>query len=272
MEIIIVDNDSAEEKTFSYFEQLRQRGVRIVPAPGRFNFSRINNLAVAQASGEIICLINNDVEALHDGWLEEMLSHLLQPEVGAVGAKLMWPNGMVQHGGVLLGVGHVAGHFGNLLSEHDAGDHARNQVSMQVSAVTAACLMLRKADFEAVGGFDEHAFPVAFNDVDLCLKLRATGKQIIWCAQARLLHAESVSRGSEDTPQKRQRAQREIDQLRQRWGHVLLQDPAYHPSLNLDAHGHAFSGLAIPPRPRLPRLPVIDKMAGGSQDRLPPEM
>lgn len=272
LEILVVDNDSIEERTLLYFEQLQQSGVRIVPAPGRFNFSRINNLAVTQATGEIICLINNDVEALHEGWLEAMLSHLMQPEVAAVGAKLLWPNGMVQHGGVLLGVGNVAGHFGNLLSEHDAGDHARNQVSMQVSAVTAACLMLRKADYEAVGGLDEHAFPVAFNDVDLCLKLRATGKQIIWCAQARLLHAESVSRGSEDTPQKRQRAQREIDQLRRRWGHVLLQDPAYHPSLNLDAHGHAFSGLALPPRPRLPRLSTIDQMANDIQSCQSPEM
>ncbi len=253
LEIIVVDNDSIEQKTHELFQKLSQQGVKILSAPGIFNFSRVNNLAVAAAKGEIIGLINNDIEALHDGWLSSMISHLMRPNVAAVGAKLLWPNGMVQHGGVWLGVGYLAGHFGNLLAEADSGAHARNQVTHQVGAVTAACMLLRKEDYLAVGGLNEHAFPVAFNDVDLCLKLRARGKAILWCTDAVLLHAESASRGQEDTPQKKARAQREINHLRQRWGACLLQDPAYHPSYNLDAHGHPFTALALPPRSRAAR-------------------
>ncbi len=254
LEIIVIDNDSMQTKTKAYFRSLRKQNVNILSMPGAFNFADLNNRAVKEASGEIIGLINNDIEALHEGWLNEILSHLLSPGVGAVGAKLMWPNGMVQHGGVLLGVGNVAGHYGNRLAEADWGNHGRNQLIQQVSGVTAACLFLRKSDYLEVGGMDPRAFPVAFNDVDLCLKLRKQGKAIIWTPYARLLHAESASRGHEDTPQKRARAQREVEALRQRWGTVLLRDPAYHPSLNLDAHSQAFAGLAIPPRDRAPRL------------------
>lgn len=259
LEIIVIDNGSTEPKTKTYFRALAKQGVKVLPLPGPFNFAALNNAAVEAASGDIVGLINNDIEALHDGWLDEIVSQLLRPGVGAVGAKLLWPNGMVQHGGVLLGVGNVAGHFGNRLADADWGDHGRNQLIQQVSGVTAACLFLRKRDYLAVGGMDAVAFPVAFNDVDLCLKLRSEGKAIIWTPHARMLHAESASRGHEDTPQKRARAQREVDQLRQRWGAVLLRDPAYHPSLNLDAHSHAFGGLALPPRDRSPRQSGIKK-------------
>lgn len=261
LEIMVVDNDSVQALTKTYFRKIAKQGVTILPVPGAFNFATLNNVAVNAARGEIVGLINNDIEALHTGWLEEMVSHLLSPGVGAVGAKLLWPNGMVQHGGVLLGVGNVAGHYGNRLADADWGDHGRNQLVQQVSAVTAACLFLRKADYLAVGGMDPVAFPVAFNDVDLCLKLRAQGKTIVWTPHARLLHAESASRGHEDTPQKRARAQRELEHLRQRWGHVLLHDPAYHPSLNLDPHSHAFGGLALPPRNRAPRLAGLNPQA-----------
>lgn len=253
LEIIVIDNDSVLPKTKTYFRKIAKQGVRILPAPGPFNFATLNNAAVEAATGEIIGLINNDIEAMHDGWLEEIVSHLLQPGVGAVGAKLLWPNGMVQHGGVLMGVGHVAGHYGNRLADADWGDHGRNQLIQQVSGVTAACLFLRKSDYLTVGGMDGIAFPVAFNDVDLCLKLRTAGKSIIWTPHASMLHAESASRGHEDTPQKRDRSQREIDQFRKRWGEIILHDPAYHPSLNLDAHSHAFGGIALPPRNRAPR-------------------
>ncbi|MFC0351154.1 glycosyltransferase family 2 protein [Undibacterium danionis] len=253
LEIIVIDNDSVETKTKTYFQRIAKQGIKILSIPGVFNFATLNNQAVDVAKGEVIGLINNDIEALHDGWLDEIMSHLLRPGVGAVGAKLLWPNGMVQHGGVLLGVGNVAAHFGNRLADQDWGDHGRNQLLQQVSSVTAACLFLRKCDYLAVGGMDGDAFPVAFNDVDLCLKLRQLGKSIIWTPYAHLLHAESASRGHEDTPQKRARAEREINIFRQRWGACLLRDPAYHPSLNLDSHRHAFAGLALPPRDRSPR-------------------
>ena len=254
LEIIVIDNGSTEAKTKTYFRKIAKQGVTVLPMPGPFNFAELNNRAIDAARGDIIGMINNDIEALHDGWLDEIIGQLLRPGVGAVGAKLLWPNGMVQHGGVLLGVGNVAGHFGNRLADADWGDHGRNQLLQQVSGVTAACLFMRKADFITVGGMDPHAFPVAFNDVDLCLKIRRAGKAIVWTPYARMLHAESASRGHEDTPQKRARSLREIDQLRQRWGAALLRDPAYHPSLNLDPHSHAFGGLAMPPRPRHPRL------------------
>jgi GT2 family glycosyltransferase len=259
LEIIVVDNDSVEAKTKTYFRRIEKQGVKILSIPGAFNFATLNNQAVDVATGEVIGLINNDIEALHDGWLDEIMSHLLLPGVGAVGAKLLWPNGMVQHGGVILGVGNVAAHFGNRLADRDWGDHGRNQLLQQVSSVTAACLFLRKDDYLALGGMDGDAFPVAFNDVDLCLKLRKQGKSIIWTPYARLLHAESASRGHEDTPQKRARAEREIEIFRQRWGACLLRDPAYHPSLSLDSHRHAFAGLALPPRDRSPRDAALFK-------------
>lgn len=258
LEIIVIDNGSVEEATHAYFAKVAEQGVRVLPMPGPFNYADLNNRAIAQASGEIIGLVNNDIEALHAGWLDEIVAQLLRPEVGAVGAKLLWPNGMVQHGGVLLGVGNVAGHFGNRLADGDWGDHGRNQLVQQVSGCTAACLFLRKEDYLMLGGMDGHAFPVAFNDVDLCLKVRASGKAIVWTPHAKLLHAESASRGHEDTPQKKARAQREVEQLRLKWGYVLAQDPAYHPSLNLDPSSQAFGGLAMPPRERRARNCLFD--------------
>lgn len=253
MEIVVVDNDSVRPETHSYLRNASRKGIKVLPFPGRFNFAAMNNLAVGKAHGGIVGLINNDIEALHEGWLEEMLSHFSVPSVGAVGAKLLWPNGMVQHGGVWLGMNHGAGHFGNLLSDTDWGEFGRNQLVQQVSAVTAACLLVRKTDYVSVGGLDEDAFPVAFNDVDFCLKLRSQQRSIIWTPFARLLHAESASRGREDTPAKKARERRELRELRRRWSETLLRDPAYHPSLTLDGNSQAFGGLALPPRDRHPR-------------------
>jgi GT2 family glycosyltransferase len=254
LEIIIIDNGSTDDETHAYFAEIAQQGVRVLPMPGPFNYADLNNRAIAQASGEIIGLVNNDIEALHDGWLDEIVSQLLRPGVGAVGAKLLWPNGMVQHGGVLLGVGNVAGHFGNRSADADWGDHGRNQLVQQLSACTAACLFLKQKDFHHVGGMDADAFPVAFNDVDLCLKLRASGKAIVWTPHAKLLHAESASRGDENTPPKKARSQREISRFRSIWGDKLIEDAAYHSSLNLDPNSHAFGGLSTPPRNRKARI------------------
>jgi GT2 family glycosyltransferase len=259
LEIIIIDNGSIDDETHAYFEAVEKQGVRVLSMPGPFNYADLNNRAIAQANGEIIGLVNNDVEALHDGWLDELICHLLRRGVGAVGAKLLWPNGMVQHGGVLFGVGNLAGHFGNRLADADWGEHGRNQLVQQVSGCTAACLLIRRADFLALGGMDPSAFPVAFNDVDLCLKIRSSGKTIIWTPDAKLLHSESASRGIEDTPQKKQRALREMEFLRKKWGHILLRDPAYHPSLNLDPNSYSFGGFSIPPRSRNPRIGLLDE-------------
>jgi GT2 family glycosyltransferase len=257
LEIIVVDNGSVEKATHTYFRALSKQGVRVLSMPGQFNFSELNNCAVYEARGDLVGLVNNDIEALHDGWLEEMVAQLMAPAVGMVGAKLLWPNGMVQHGGVLMGVGNAAGHYGNQLADADWGDHGRNQVVQQVTGVTAACLLLRKSDYLLLGGLDPHAFPVAFNDVDLCLRMRRAGRAITWTPFAKLLHAESASRGKEDSPQKQARARRELEQLRLRWGPVLLRDPAYHPSLNLDPYSAAFGALALPPRDRAPRTNAL---------------
>jgi O-antigen biosynthesis protein len=254
LEIIVVDNDSAEPATHKYFRAIARQGVRVLAHPGPFNFAAMNNDAVRAARGSIVGLINNDIEATHDGWLGEIVGQLLRPGVSIVGAKLLWPNGMVQHGGVVLGMGNGASHFGNRLADGDWGDHGHNQLLQQVSAVTAACLFIRRKDYLDIGGMDARAFPVNFNDVDLCLKIRARGGAVVWTPHACLLHAESASRGKDEAPSLRARVAREIDNLRTRWGHVLLKDPAYHPSLNLDPHSHPFGGLAIPPRDRSARL------------------
>lgn len=258
LEIIVIDNGSTEPASFDYFSKIVDEGVKVMPMPGPFNYADLNNRAISAATGDIVGLINNDIEALHEGWLDELVSHLLRPGVGAVGAKLLWPNGMVQHGGVLLGVGNVAGHYGNLLTDADWGDHGRNQLLYRVSGCTAACLFIRRQDYLALGGMNPGAFPVAFNDVDLCLKVRDSGKAIVWTPYAKLLHAESASRGHEDTPQKKARALRELTQLRRTWGTILMKDPAYHPCLNLDPNSHAFGGLACPPRARSARRHSFD--------------
>jgi O-antigen biosynthesis protein len=253
LEIIVIDNHSAEPATHKYFRAIEKQGVRVLPHPGPFNFAAMNNEAVQAARGTVVGLINNDIEATHDSWLAEIVGQLMRPNVSIVGAKLLWPNGMVQHGGVVLGMGNGASHFGNRLADGDWGDHGRNQLLQQVSAVTAACLFIRRKDYLDVGGMDARAFPVNFNDVDLCLKIRARGGAVVWTPHACLLHAESASRGKDELPSLRARVAREIDNLRTRWGHVLLKDPAYHPSLNLDPQSHPFGGLAIPPRDRSAR-------------------
>lgn len=255
-EIIIVDNQSDESATLKFFEQIQaeDKRVRVIPYPHPFNYSAINNFAASHAKGEIIGLLNNDVEAIdHDlkgrCWLTEMVSLVVRKEVGAVGAKLYYPDGTVQHGGVLIGMGRpdeaVAGHLGMGLRKEDPGYFGRAIVTQELSAVTAACMLMRKEVFDQVSGLDEKNLAVAFNDVDLCLKIREAGYKILWTPFAELIHYESYSRGKEDTPEKVARAQREIDFMRSKWSHIIMNDPFYNP--NLDYLGGRFL-LAFPPR------------------------
>ncbi|ESW38245.1 MULTISPECIES: glycosyltransferase family 2 protein [Pseudomonas] len=253
LEIIVVDNQSSNPDTLAYFEEIRARGVTVLEHPYPFNYSAINNRAVRYASGELIGLINNDIEIIQRDWLKEMVSQVLRPRVGAVGAKLLWPNRMVQHGGVVIGVNGLAAHTGNNLTEYDAGYLGMNHVTRRQSAVTAACLLLRKSVFEAVAGLNEISFPVAFNDVDLCLKIQKQGLHIIWSAFAKLVHAESASRGKDLTPEKRARAQREKKLFIEHWTLESADDRFYHPSLSLDFLSGPFGGLAIPPKPLISR-------------------
>lgn len=253
LEIIVVDNDSREPDTLAYLDEIAGRGVRVLRYPHPFNYSRINNWAVEQAQGSIIGLINNDIEVREPGWLKEMLSQLLRPGIGAVGAKLLWPNGMVQHGGVVVGINALAAHTGNELTQNDPGYLDFNLIAREQSAVTAACLLLRKADYQSLGGLDEEHFPVAFNDVDLCLRLGETGQRLVWTPFACLIHAESASRGKEDTPSKAARAGREQQYFIERWGQSLAEgDPCYHPGLSADYLTSPYGGLAIPPRGNCP--------------------
>jgi len=258
LEILVVDNDSREPATIAYLDDIARRGVRVLPYPHPFNYATINNWAVEQAQGSIIGLINNDIEVLEPGWLKEMLGQLLRPGIAAVGAKLLWPNGMVQHGGVVVGINQLAAHTGNHLNKDDPGYLGLNQLAREQSAVTAACLLVRRSDYQRLGGLDEQRFPVTFNDVDFCLRLLQTGKRLVWTPFALLTHAESASRGKEDTPSKSARAAREQRNFIERWGGLEQGDIYYHPSLSTDYLTGPYGGLAIPPRQGTPRTVASD--------------
>jgi GT2 family glycosyltransferase len=244
-EIILVDNGSDDPESLRYFDELTTQGVRVIRDDRPFNYSALNNAAVQQARGDLIGLINNDVEVIEPGWLCEMISHAERPEVGAVGAKLLYPNNTIQHAGVVIGLGGVAGHSHKYF-EHDAsGYFFRLKLTSAFSAVTAACLVIRKDVFQEVGGLDEDNLAVAFNDVDFCLKVREAGYRNIFTPYASLYHHESVSRGQDDTPEKRQRFSNELRYMKKKWGNTLLRDPAYSPNLTLDREDFA---LALTPR------------------------
>jgi len=250
-DILIVDNDSSDPDTLTYLADLTRRGVRTLRVEGAFNFARINNRACAILESDVLCLLNNDIEASSDDWLEEMLTRLSEPDVGAVGALLTWPGGVIQHGGIVLGMNFSAAHAFTDRFGDDTGYLDQLRVAHQCSAVTAACLATRRSDYLALGGMDEARFAVAFNDVDYCLRLRQAGKRIVFTPHAKLVHAESASRGRDDRADRRGRYERELDLLRARWGEWLNEDPAYNPQLSRD--GIPYIGLAWPPGPRTPR-------------------
>ena len=246
LHVHVVDNQSTCEETLAYLKSLAKKGITVIRWPHAFNYAALHNDVVPKSRTELVGLMNNDVRILDKHWLKHLVRGLMRPGVGAVGAKLLWPNHMVQHGGVVVGLLGGAGHIGNLWHANDPGYHHMNHITRSASAVTAACLLMRKKDYQAVGGMDAEAFPIAFNDVDLCLKLRARGKRILWCAEAVLEHAESASRGQDDKPERQARAAKELAALKARWGSTLAADPFYNPNLNLDQYSH--TGLAIPPR------------------------
>lgn len=253
-DIIVVDNDSRNADTLDYFRELERDGETVLRQPGQFNYARLNNRAADVARGNFLLLLNNDTECIDDNWLTAMLEAATAPDIGAVGAKLLWQSGGIQHGGVVLGPYFGAMHAFNDQLDNDAGYDSLLLVKHEVTAVTAACLLMRRSDYVAVGGLDENLFPVNFNDVDLCLKLRATGKRNIWTPHAKLLHKESASRGRDLGDEREGRASRELRLLRLKWGETLLTDPYYSPALNLDAY--PYSAMAWPPRERDVRLNV----------------
>lgn len=245
-DILIVDNDTTEPETRDFLlEATRRPRIKVLRAEGPFNYSRLNNLAVQACETEFLCLLNNDIKALDADWLSEMLSRC-GPDVGAVGALLLWPSGLVQHGGVVLGPSFSATHAFNDRMAGDPGYAGMLQAAHQCSAVTAACLVTRRRDYLAVGGLDEIQFPVSFNDVDYCLKLREASKRIVFTPYAKLIHLESASRGKDREHGHAARFSREIQALRSRWGQLIIDDPYYNPMLSLDQI--PYSGLAWPPR------------------------
>lgn len=254
LEVIVVDNLSVIPETLDYLAELPNRGIKVIAHPYPFNYSEINNIAVRYATGQIIGLINNDIEILHKEWLIEMVRHLSRSDVGLVGAKLLWPNKMVQHGGVVIGINKLAAHTGNDLHQLDAGYLASNLITKAQSAVTAACLLIEKQNFIKVGGLDEVLFPVAFNDVDLCLKVRETGLLVIWTPFAQLIHAESASRGKDISNEKKSRAHREQQNFIKKWSDLYQTDPYYHPALSADYLSGPYGGLLLPPVSMQPRI------------------
>ena len=237
IEVIVVDNDSDDPATLAFLAALPARSragrlFRVLRHPGPFNYSAINNRAVVDASGALICLLNNDIEMLAPDWLAVMATQSLRDDVGAVGAQLLYPDGRIQHAGVVIGVGNAAGHAHRLLRPEDEGYFRRHALPQFVSAVTAACLVVRRERYLAVGGLDVSAFPVAFNDVDLCLRLNARGWQSFYEPRAVLVHHESVSRGFDRDPVGAARFAGELAALQNRWSTMEVFDPYHHPRLS----------------------------------------
>lgn len=250
-EIVVVNNRSDDAATLAYFEELKNLGHRVVNYDAPFNYSALNNFAVRAAVGTVLAFLNNDLEVISGEWLDEMVSQAVRPGIGAVGAMLYYPDDTVQHAGVVLGLtgpagrDGVAGHAFKGAKRGTEGLRNRLRLAQNYSAVTAACLVIRRATFEAVGGFNEADLPVAFNDIDFCLRVQATGLRNLWTPFAELYHHESASRGAEDTPEKIERFSREAAYMRRVWGRLLDRDPAYNPNLSLTQEDFS---LAFPPR------------------------
>lgn len=236
LEILVVDNGSAEPETHALFAEAAARGnVRVVEDHGDFNFSRLVNRGVAASSGEVCLLLNNDMDVIHPDWLDEMVAHALHPEIGAVGAKLYYANDTLQHGGVILGIGGVAGHAHKHAPRGAPGYFNRLNLTHSLSCVTAACLATRREVYDRLAGFNERDLAVAFNDVDFCIRLRQAGYRIVWTPHAELYHYESVSRGDPNTtPESAARNRAEVAYMRRKWGALLRYDPFYNPNLTLD--------------------------------------
>jgi GT2 family glycosyltransferase len=239
-ELLIVENGSTDPRTHALYADLKkQPHVRVVEWTKPFNYAAVNNFAAAQANGELLLFLNNDIEAIGPDWLEELVKIAVQPGVGAVGAKLLYADDTIQHAGIVVGMGGVAGH-GHLHYPRTAAGHGQRLMFTQnVAAVTGACLLMPRAVFRQIGGFDE-GFVLAFNDVDICLQVLQAGYRVVWTPDALLYHLESKTRGPEDTPEKQARFKREYDLFHSKWGAFLKAgDPYYSPHFRLDRHDYA---------------------------------
>ncbi len=228
-EILVVNNGSNGPRILKYFEKIKNHDkIKILNYDKPFNYSSINNYAVKHASGEIIALLNNDVEVISQNWLTEMVLHAIRPEIGAVGAKLYYDNDTIQHAGVILGIAGVAGHSHKYFEKSKNGYFSRLKIIQNLSAVTGACLVVRKELYEEVNGLEEKNLKVAFNDVDFCLKLLEKGYRNLWTPYVELYHHESISRGKEDNPEKVKRFNSEVEYMKNRWLNYLENDKYYN--------------------------------------------
>ena len=232
-EIIVIENNSTEKETFGYYETLKQNSrIKVITYDQPFNYSAVNNEGARAARGEQLILLNNDTEVLSPDWIQEMLMYSQREDVGAVGAKLYYPDGTIQHAGIGIGIKMLAGHWHKNFPKDRPGYFGRLTYAQDMSAVTAACMMVPRKVYDRLGGLDE-SFSVVFNDVDLCLRIREAGYLIVWTPWAELIHYESKSRGSdEDTPEKKAFFVRETNRFQRKWNKILTEgDPYYNPNL-----------------------------------------
>jgi GT2 family glycosyltransferase len=246
-EILIIDNGSDDPATLDYLRTIEaDRRVRVRRDDRPFNFAALNNDALPHCRGELLAFVNNDIEATSGCWLAEMVGHAVRPDVGAVGARLWYADGTLQHGGVLLGLGGTAGHMHSHLRPDEPGHAGRARLTQELSAVTAACLLVRRAVYEQVGGMDAEHLVVDYNDIDFCLKLRAAGYRVIWTPHAQLIHHESATRGANRSAEQLARYARESACVRKRWSRWLDNDPAYNPNWSLRNRDFEFTAAAEP--------------------------
>jgi GT2 family glycosyltransferase len=232
IETIVIDNGSDDPSTLDYLDHLEGRGTSVLRSPGPFNYSALNNGAVKHATGDLLCFLNNDIEITDDDWLDLLAQHAVKPDIGAVGARLLYPDGTIQHAGVFTAIGGGAGHAHRFQQADETGYFDRARLPQRVSAVTGACMVVARNRFLAVGGFDEEHFAVAFNDVDLCLKLNCRGWQSFYEPRATLVHHESKSRGSDRLKCNRARFAGELAALKRVWHTDEFRDPYHHPNLS----------------------------------------
>nr|WP_299241746.1 glycosyltransferase [uncultured Halomonas sp.] len=245
-EILVIDNGSDEEESLRYFDEIsNEERVRVCRDDSEFNYSYLNNFGVEKANGSVLALVNNDIEVIEPEWLTEMVSMALQPEMGAIGAKLLYPDNTIQHAGVVLGMQGLANHAHRYFHRDAPGYYSRAQLISSFSAVTAACMVVERSKFEEVGGLDEENLKVAFNDIDFCLKLKAKGYRNVLNPYALLYHHESASRGYDMSAEKKERLQKETDFMTKKWGESIRIDSMYSPNLTLDDSNF---NLAWPPR------------------------
>lgn len=242
LEIIIVDNGTEDQAALALLTEFaHDPRVKLLRDPSAFNFSALNNRAAEQASGDYLCLLNNDIEVKDGDWLLEMVSVAQQPGVGAVGARLYYPNGKIQHAGVILGLGGIAGHAFRLQSKNDGHYMGRPQLMQELTAVTAACMLTPRTVYQSLGGLDQAHLAVAYNDIDYCLRVCEAGHKVVYDPHAELVHHESMSRGREDTAEKQARFRYEKEYMKKRWGNLLDKDRAYNPNLTVTSDNFAIS-------------------------------